>query len=225
MRLSFLSTERVGRAALALVSILLAAAPLRAASLPATLPPIDQCKGDPSFVKFRSTLTHVVARKEKKALLAMLSPRVTVNFGGGTGTRAFLDQWSFDEPDDPDGIWATLKTLLSLGCARDKAVRIIPSIDAQMEPYYDALNDEVGLILPGAKLYKEAGVEARNPKTTPYTLAPITSRAGDLFMGVKLPDGREGLIDEHLLYEPLGYRLMIEKLRGKWMITAFVAGD
>ena len=225
MRLSFLSIERAGRAALALGAILLAATPLRAATLPATLPPVDQCKGDTGFAKFRNNLRQMVARKDKKALLAMLSPRVIVNFGGGTGSKAFLDQWSFDEPDDPDGIWATLTTMLALGCARDKAVRTIPSIDAQMEPYYDALDDDVGLILPGAKLYKEAGVEAPNSKTIPWTLAAITSRSGDLFMGVRLPDGREGLIDEHLLYEPLGYRLVIEKLRGRWMITALVAGD
>jgi hypothetical protein len=225
MRSSFRSTKRAGKAVLALSLMLIAATPLRAASLPATLPPVDQCKGDPSFAKFRNSLKQVVARKDKKALLALLSPRVIVNFGGGSGSKAFLDMWSFDEPDDPDGIWATLKTMLLLGCARDKAVRIIPSLDMQMEPYYDELNDEVGLILPGAKLYQEAGVEAPNPRTIPWTLAPITSRAGDLVTGVRLPDGREGFIDDHELYEPLGYRLVIEKLKGKWMITAFVAGD
>ncbi len=27
------------------------------------------------------------------------------------------------------------------------------------------------------------------------------------------------------LYSPLNYRMVVEKLRGKWMITAFIAGD
>jgi hypothetical protein len=211
--------------ALALSLIVLAAAPLRAASLPATLPPIDQCNGDAGFAKFRSTLNRVVARKDKTALLALLSPRVIINFGGGTGTKALLDEWSFEDADDPNGIWAVLKSMLSLGCARDKAVRIIPSLDMQMEPYYDDLTNDIALILPGAKLYKEAGVEQPKSKTTPWTVARVTSRAGDLFTGVRLPDGREGLINDNQIYEPLGYRLVIEKLHGKWMITAFVAGD
>lgn len=42
---------------------------------------------------------------------------------------------------------------------------------------------------------------------------------------VKLADGREGWIADDELYEPVGYRMVVEKLRGKWMITAFVAGD
>ena len=81
------------------------------------------------------------------------------------------------------------------------------------------------LILPGAMLYKSIGEEASNPATVPWTVAPVVSRVADWGIGVRLPDGREGYVpnDEH--YEPADYRLMIEKRAGKWLITAFVAGD
>jgi len=211
--------------ALALLLLVFDVAPLDAKGLPATLPHMDQCKGDPSFVQFRTALKGIVAKKDRDAFLNLLAPDVTVDFGGGTGPAAFEEQWNFDEPDDPEGIWALLKTMLTMGCARDGATRTIPSLDAQMEPYNEDLTDQVGLILPGAKLYKEPGVEAAKPHIEPWTVAVITSQAGDLFTGVRLPDGRNGFVGDNEIHEPLGYRVVVEKRRGKWLITAFVAGD
>jgi hypothetical protein len=48
---------------------------------------------------------------------------------------------------------------------------------------------------------------------------------GDMWTGVRLPDGRKGWISDDDLYEPLGYRMTIERRAGEWAITAFVAGD
>lgn len=213
------------RFALAVLISLAFPASLTAKSLPKTLPPVDQCKGDPSFAQFRTTLKAAVAKQDRDAFLKLLAPDVIVNFGGGAGPAAFQEQWTFDEPDDPEGIWALLKTILSMGCARDGAVRVMPSLDQQMAPYNEDLSQDVALILPGAKLYKETGVESAHPKIIPWTLAAVTSRAGDLVTGVRLPDGRGGFVNDNELYEPLGYRLVVEKRRGKWVITAFVAGD
>ena len=212
------------RAVLALAALLLTE-PAEAKSVPTRLPPVNQCKGDRGFAQFRASLSRAIAKKDRDAFVKLLAPDVLVNFGGGTGPKAFLEQWSFEEPDDPEGIWALLRIMQKLGCARDGAVRIIPSLDMQMGPYAEDLTDEVALILPGAKLYKEAGVESSKPQTTPWTIAAVTSRAGDWFTGVRLPDGREGFISDSELYEPQGHRMTIEKRKGGWMITAFVAGD
>ena len=38
-------------------------------------------------------------------------------------------------------------------------------------------------------------------------------------------DGREGWLRANELRSPLDYRAVAEKRKGKWMITAFVAGD
>jgi len=211
----------VRRLALTLATLLIAAAP--AHGLPKKLPPVDQCAKDSSFVKFRAALKQVVARKDREAFLKMLSPKVLVNFGGTSGPEAFAATWDFDP--NSHGIWDLLTTMLRMGCARSSEARIIPSLIVQMEPYADEDLFDAVLILPGARLYKETGVESANPSTVPWTVAPVTSRAGDLVTGVRLPDGREGYISDDDLYEPLGYRMVVEKLNGRWMITAFVAGD
>lgn len=210
------------RSALALAAILIAAAPVNA--LPRKLPPVDQCAKDPSFVKFRAALKQAVANKDREAFLKMLSPTVLVDFGGGSGREAFAKQWSFD-PDEYGNIWDQLETMLRMGCARADGARVIPSLIEQLDTFADDDWIDAVLILPGAKLYKETGVESPNPSTVPWTVAPVTSRAGDLVTGVRLPDGREGYISDQDLYEPLGYRMVIEKREGKWLITSFVAGD
>jgi len=211
----------VKRAASAL--LLLASVPAQAA-LPSKLPPVDRCKGDAAFEKFRNQLRAAVAKKDRGALLALLAPDVLINFGGENGPAAFAKQWSFDAKEYGN-VWDQLNVMIRLGCAPSEQSRIIPSMTVQLERHdADDLYDFT-VILPGAKLYKSVGVESSRPATTGWELAKITSRAADWGTGVKLADGREGYIADDHLYEPLGYRMVVEKRKGKWMITAFVAGD
>lgn len=190
---------------------------------PNSLPPVEQCDKDPSFTKFRNALKQVVQRKDRDALLAMMSPKVLVNFGGGTGPKAFAEEWDFGP--DSHGIWDQLRTMLGMGCARDGSARLIPSLILQLEPTDDDDLYDMRLALPGAKLFKKPGVEASAIAIAPWTVVTATDTGGDLWTGVRLPNGATGWISDDDLYEPVGYRMVIEKLRGKWMITAFVAGD
>jgi hypothetical protein len=207
------------RTTLALAALVFAAVPAHA--LPRRLPPLEQCSGDRSFVTFLSALKQVVAKWNRAAFLKMLAPDVLVNFGSANGREAFASEWSFD-PKEAANVWGQLAMMLKMGCARDDDVRIIPSLIMQADA--DEGADWV-LILPGARLYKEIRVASANPTVEPWTVANVTSRAGDLVTGVKLPDGRIGYISDDQLYEPGGHRMTIEKRGGKWTITAFVAGD
>ena len=154
----------------------------------------------------------------------MLAPDVLVNFGGASGRAAFDQEWDLAEPDDRN-VWGQLAKALRGGCARSDAARVIPSLLIQLEPYAEEdLADRV-LILPGAKLYESIGVAAKDSRTTPWAVATVVSRVADWGTGVRLADGREGYIPDDDLYALPDYRLIIERRRGKWMITAFVAGD
>lgn len=209
----------MSRIALVLFLSLLMASP--AAAFPARIPPIDQCRGDPSFTKFLAGLKRIVAKKDRAAFLALLAPDVLVDFGGGTGPKAFEDQWKFD-PTEYGNLWDQLETMFKLGCARDGGSRIIPSLPMQVQ---EDVGIEWVLILPGAKLYKMAGELSAKPQTVSWTVATVTTRVSDTMTGVKLPDGREGYIPDDLVYGPVGYRMIVEKRAGRWVITAFVAGD
>jgi hypothetical protein len=222
MRSSSRSTERAGKLALALLAALLAASPARA--LPPRLPPIDQCSSDASFVKFRKALEQAAARHDRVAFLAMLSPDVVVNFGGASGRDAFASEWSFD-PSEYGNVWDLLETMLKMGCARSGGSRVIPSLLIQLEPFADEDLFDRRLLLPGARLFKEPGQQGSASETVPWSVARAINTGGDLWTGVRLVDGRDGWISDDELYEPLGYRMTIDKRKGKWIITAFVAGD
>lgn len=199
----------------------MAAAP---SEIPAsTLPPVDQCSDEKDFDSFRYALSSAVARRDREGLLALVAPDVLINFGGSTGHEELLKEWEFDAAEHGN-IWDQLDMILKLGCARSGEAHVIPSLITQLDPFEDDEVERV-LILPGAKLYESAGVEAPDPTTTPWSLAPVVSRVADWGIGVRLPDGREGYIPDDEHYEPAGHRLVIEKQNGNWLITALVAGD
>ena len=190
-------------------------------AVPDKLPPVDECKADAGLPAFRARLAAAAGKRDAEALLTMLSPDVLIDFGGGIGREAFVEQWRPREIES--ALWPLLDRILPLGCARSGKARVIPSLIEQLDPFEDEV--EMILILPGALLYKGAGEKSPKPETKAWTLARVTSRVADWGTGVRLPDGREGYIPDDDVYEPLDQRLVIEKRGGKWMITAFVAGD
>lgn len=209
-------------AALALAPLLIAAAP--APTLPKRLPPIHQCSDDRSFDSFGFSLSRAVARRDREALLKLFAADVQLDFGGTRGRDELVKQWEFDAAEY-NNIWDRLGTMLKLGCAKSNGSRVIPSLGVQLEPYADEAVEDRVLVLPGARLLKERGVEHPSPDTIGWSLAKVISRVADWGTGVRLPDGREGYILDEEVYEPLGYRMVIEKRGGEWLITALVAGD
>ena len=207
--------------AVALVLALLVPAPVTAR--PTTLPPIDQCSKDADFATFLGELKRMTAARDRDAFLALLSDDVTVDFGGGGGREDFAKAWSFD-PGEHGNVWDLLAKIIKMGCARVNEIRVIPSLIEQVDSDDEAVFDS-RLVLPGAKLFREPGKSATASAVAPWAVVTVINTGGDLWTGVRLPDGLKGWISDDDLYEPLGYRMTIEKRAGKWAITAFVAGD
>ena len=207
--------------ALALTPLLLAAAP--ATAFPARLPPVDQCR-DAGFGQFRKILTQVVARHDRSGLLALLDRNVMVGFDGQRGRDEFAKRWSFD-PKEYGNVWDQLRTMLKLGCVNPNGVRLIPSLSEQLNAYGADEAFEMRLVLPRAKLFREPGNARTAVPVAAWSLGTVTNSAGDLWTGIRLADGREGFVSDDQVYEPLGYRMTIERRGRGWRITAFVAGD
>ena len=207
--------------AVALFLTLLVSTP--ATARPTTLPPIDQCSKDADFAAFIGELKRVTAARDRNAFLGLLADDVTVDFGGVSGREDFAKVWSFD-PGEHGNVWEWLDRMLGMGCARVDGARVVPSLIEQVNTEDDGLFD-MRLALPGAELFREPGNAATARTIPPWTLVEAINTGGDMWTGVRLADGRRGWISDDNLYEPLGYRITIEKRGPKWMITAFVAGD
>lgn len=207
-----------------LVASFVAAVP--AAALPNTLPPVDQCRSDASFVKFHGGLKQAIEGQDLTALLAMLAPDVLLDFGGGRGRDEFLKQWAFSDsgPKDlPLESWTLLQTLMRLGCARSGSSRIIPSTFVQFEG--EPAENTYIVASPAAELRVINESDAEVVATLAWDVVTIVGSGGDWQSRVRLADGREGYLFDEDLYSPLGHRFTIEKREGKWMITSLVSGD
>lgn len=189
------------------------------------LPPVEQCGGDPSFTAFRDELRRTVARRDSKALLRLLAPDVTVNLGGDTGRAAFARQWELDRPAK-SGVWNELERVQALGCARIEKSRVMPSLHAQFSADNDQDPFETMIVVsPKAQLRTKRG-GGRIIATLGWDVVTAIEAPDDGDqIRVRLADGREGWLKRTELRSPLDYRLIADKRRGKWMITAFVAGD
>lgn len=211
------------------MKLALLAAALAAASPPAPqrkLPPVEQCSGDPSFVRFRAALGAAAARRDAEALLALLAPDVTVSFGGDHGRKAFATQWELDKPAT-SGLWTELSTIAKLGCARVQAARVMPSLAGQFNPGDDqAAFEKMVVISPAARLRKTRAANSATVATLSWDVVTALDAPGDgAEIRIRTARGREGWLSRHQLRSPLDYRAVAEKRKGKWMITAFVAGD
>ena len=209
--------------ALGLVAFALLATAAQA--FPLKLPPVEECSSEPGFTAFRDRLRDVAAGKDRKALLAMLAPDVTVNFGGAQGPEAFAEAWGLDRADDSD-LWPLLRKILALGCAVSDEGYAIPSLTIQFEPQEDEdFFDTFVVVSPAATL--RSGPEANSKAVA--KLAWDVVKAVDQSRGaqtkVRLQDGREGWVSSEDLYNPAYYRMFLQKRGGKWVIAAFVAGD
>jgi hypothetical protein len=211
------------RIALALAAVLLTAA---SPKVPAKLPPADQCTAEPGFSAFKEALTRAVERRDGDALLALLAPDVLVTFGGEAGRDAFARQWDL-KAGSPHELWKQLGEIFALGCAKSESTLVMPSLALQFDSDADEdAFDRLIVVSRAAELRAE-------PKagSTPVALLSwdvvtgLERRREDDWVKVRLADGREGWLPGRQLRSPLDYRVVIEKRDGKWMITAFVAGD
>jgi len=208
---------------LALALALLLAVPTCAQAIPRKLPPVDQCKSTPGLGGFRDRLKQIVAKRDGKAFRVMLAPDVLVNFGGEAGPKAFADTWHLNRGNSE--LWPLLTQMLKLGCAGSGSSFVIPSLTDQLNPESaDDIFDQM-LALPGAKLRKGFEPGSDTIAMLAWDLVTSIDRKGDDQTKVRLADGREGWLFDNELYAAMSYRMVIEKRRGKWMITALVAGD
>ena len=212
-----------GRAALLLAGLLVLASP--AESFPLKLPPVDECTSAPGLGAFRNRLAGVVARKDSRALLAMLADDVLINFGGEEGPQAFAETWALDRPGKSD-LWPLLTKIMKLGCVQSGKKFAIPSLTMQFEPDADEdLFDIFVVISPNAPL--RSGSAAGSPVIAhlAWDVVKAIDQSGGAQTRIELQDGRQGWVDAEQLYNPASYRLFMEKRAGKWTITALVAGD
>ena len=197
-------------------------------SSPSRLPPIDQCATVAGFPEFRSTLLDAIKRRDSNALLALISDDILATFGqGGSGKREFTDTWNLAKPgpDKTSAVWDALGKALGLGCAWSGDALVSPSIIAQIDPMVDGFTTVLA-VAPGAALRTAPSQEAPVLAALNWELLTLReTEAGDDWFAVARADGAMGFVRKDQVRSVIDYRAVFERRDGRWLITAFVAGD
>ena len=205
------------------VALTLAAVMLADPAPPYRLPPVEQCGADPSFLEFRANLNDAVVRKDEAALLGLVADDVMVDLGGGSDKNAFAATWGFGQAR-PSNVWKELGEALRLGCAPAAEALVSPSLIVQFPDDLDAF--ETLVALPGTMLRAMPDDAAPIVATLDWhVLTVVESVDVAPWSGVALADGRKGYVRGDQVRSPIDYRASFEKRNGKWLLTAFVAGD
>ncbi len=206
----------------AAIALLLAAAV--PAVTPNRLPPIELCRGDADFDRFRAALVGAVEAKNAGTIRDLVASDVRTSFGGDGGWDEFATTWGLDTDPAASKLWAQLQSLFALGCAPTQAGgRVFPSLFQNSGEDTDPF--ELVVARPGAGLFAKAG-DARPVATLDWHSARQVDPVGEGdWVNVSLFDGREGWLKASDTLSPLGYRLVAERREGRWLIAALVAGD
>lgn len=200
--------------------------------------PRNEVNQDSSLKVFVDTLKAVVARKDAPSLLKLLSPTVQISFDGNMNTiKGFKEMYAPVYPSS--SVWKNLQTVITLGGVwgdKKKGLFIFPYA-SQMdikEDYCDGCASCLTIIAPDVNVRAKpdrlsASVGQLNYDVVKVIEEPVSKNRGgtsDNWVYIQTFDSKiTGWVRNDLTWDICDYRLLLEKKKGKWQITAFLAGD
>lgn len=209
-----------------LLSLLLVAAPEDHARAP-RLPPVDDCAADASFVEFRNMLTAAIERRDREAILVLISDDIDVNFGGGAGRDDFIEAWELDRPES-SRLWDELGQALRLGCARDPVGGgyYAPAMFLTGDDLFDDPFTSAVVIRDGAALRAAPDAAAELVATLAWDVVTVPEWDFEApWQRIRLADGRSGYVRSEDVRSPVDYRAIFQRVGGRWRMVTFIAGD
>jgi len=226
----FLNTRKLTAAVRILVSATLAVVLITSAmAKERKLYPVDEGKKDASFNAFRERLLKAARERDKKFLLSVIDPQIKWSFGDDHGIKGFRKHWKIDAGDSE--LWSELIEVLSLGGTFYKS----EGRKGFWAPYtFSSFPDDLDAFEYAAITGKDVRVRARPNAsaqivaTLSYDLvkADFSGKGGAIeWAKVTTPGGKGGYVLKKFVRSPVDYRAHFENIKGKWLMTVFIAGD
>lgn len=191
---------------------------------PGQYAPRDECSAQDGGAQFLASLKAAVKARDARAVAALSSPDVILDFGGGGGQEAVRERLGKGSK-----LWRELDKLLALGCAwdEDNGALVLPWFFAQDLGDADPFSTHVilGSAVPLREIPQRS---AKVRKVLNWQLVHIyeveVSDPG--FAPVAVIDSEwEGHVRLKDLRSQLDYRVRAEKEGGQWRIKSFLAGE
>jgi hypothetical protein len=196
-------------------------------------------KQDRSFAAALKAFRQAVARKDRRAVYAMLAPTFTVerDFGGVTNrklsTRAQFDAalpgWDALTRVSAAANWGPWEKGSKLMCgpaaiAEADEARLMRAAkqrgDAEDDYWFEWVYVELKDVAVRAAPTFKGEIVARLNREAVRAL----ERKGDGWIKVALPDGREAYLSERVATTTFNDRICFRNVRGKWRLAAYIGG-
>ncbi len=196
--------------------------------------PVDEAAKNPSFLAFRTKLIAAVEKRDVKFILNIVDKNIKNGFGGEDGFEKFKKQWKIYNRNSE--LWKELLIVLSHGGTFDKgnknsfyAPYLFTTFPAEIDAFeYQAIfGNNVNLrAKPDVNSSIIANLSYNVVKADwDNSVKSRTNKNEFLWIKVETLGGKKGYVKPEFVRSSIDYRAGFEKIRGKWMMTFFLAGD
>jgi hypothetical protein len=217
---------------LAAIFLLLLAPLAIAAAIDERVRPFDEASQDASFLKFRNDLKAIIARKDAAALMKIVDAKIQNGFGGEDGAAKFRSGWKVGDPKSE--VWRALSLVIELGGNFDNKTTFSAPYSFSAFPSDGDGFTTVVVTADGAVMREKPKADAPVARTLDHDILTFAAQPpGKMqheatendWIEVKDAKGKRGFVRQLDVRSPIDYRAYFEKKRGKWLMTAFLAGD
>ncbi len=222
------------------VLLLLIAVAMAAAAISAQeryVKPVDEASKDASFLAFRTKLIAAAERKDLKYVMSIMDPKIKLSFGGYEGVKDFRKLWK-----KPSDFWAEFLPVIKNGGKMTGAGTKEVSFSAPFvftETPEDLDHFSVFVVFGNnVNLREKPDKNARVISQLSYNVVNIDERSAIKqktgpgehdwkydWHRVTTLGGQTGWMKAEYVRSPIDYRAGFEKIRGRWMMMYFIAGD
>ncbi|MBI4524972.1 MAG: SH3 domain-containing protein [Deltaproteobacteria bacterium] len=217
-----------------LLALLILGMPGHAAMQTSKLYPVDEGPKDRSFKLFRERLLEAARKRNEEFILSILHPDIESSFGGHKGIQDFKDIWQIDQANTK--LWQTLITVLSMGGSfrniEGKRHFCAPYVSSRWPDEFDAYY-YWAIIGKNVRARERPSVAAAVVAILSYDIVKVDP---DQFAGnrqmmsndwikILTANGKEAYVSSKYIRNPIGYRACFKKVKGRWLMTALLAGD
>lgn len=195
---------------------------------------VDEAKKDASFLAFRTKLVEAAKKRDAKYILSIIDRDIKNSFGGNDGIEEFKKTWKISSPTSD--FWNEFLPVITGG---GKFTEGEENVKLFFAPYsFNSFPDDLDAfsysVIFGNKvnMRSKADMNSSVVASLSYNVVEIVNSVKAnknakkvSWYEVKTLGGKRGFVKAEFVRSPIDYRAGFEKQNGKWMMTAFIAGD
>lgn len=196
--------------------------------------PVDEAEKNPSFLTFRTKLIDALKKRDVKFVLGIVDKNIKLGFGGDDGIENFKKTWKIYNRNSE--LWKELGTVLNNGGVFDKE-----NSNTFYAPYlFSVFPEDIDAFEYQAIFGNNVNLRAKPDINSPIvaslsynivktdwekSIKSKTNQNEALWLKIETLGGKKGYVKPEFVRSSIDYRAGFEKIRGKWTMTFFLAGD